>query len=342
MDTQNESIIKSGFRTFFKALLGVFGTLLGIGAIFLLFSLFIPSSHIVVDRTSVHIAPNADGERQLLPRAPIVLKMNIQGVIGDRHMGASDIQRQLDDSQGGAIAPGRVKAILLDINSPGGSATDSDDIYRALLAYKEEHKVPVYAFVNGMCASGAMYSACAADKIFATPTSVIGSVGVLLGPNFNVSELMEKVGVSELTITKGTDKAPLSPFRPWQKGEEQPLEEITDYLYDRFVNIVAKSRPKLTLDLLKNTYGAKVFAAPVALEHGYIDNDMASYQLAVSELVKAADIEGPYQVLSLKPETPILQEFIKNQSPLITEKLTHKFFDEGLPIQDAFLYIYSH
>ena len=68
--------------------------------------------------------------------------------------------------------------------APGGAADDSVGIYRALCEYKKKYNVPIYAFVDGLCASGGMYIACAADKIYATPSSVIGSVGVIMGPLF--------------------------------------------------------------------------------------------------------------------------------------------------------------
>ena len=128
--------------------------------------------------------------------APVILKIDIDGVIGIGDLTYKKIQNSLLDSREGLLAPNRVKALLLYIDSPGGSADDADDIYRAILSYKKKYQVPVYAFVDGMCASGGMYIACAADRIFSTPTSVIGSVGVLLGPTFNFSGLMERYGVS--------------------------------------------------------------------------------------------------------------------------------------------------
>ena len=104
------------------------------------------------------------------------------------------IQSSLLDSREGLLAQNRVSAASL-YRFSRRNADDADDIYRAILSYKKKYQVPVYAFVDGMCASGGMYIACAADRIFSTPTSVIGSVSIMLGPTFNFSGLMERYGV---------------------------------------------------------------------------------------------------------------------------------------------------
>src|SRR5690606_22323692 len=115
------------------------------------------------------------------------LQINVHGVIGDAKSGIDTKMAQniLLDSRTGDFKNERGKGILLHMNTPGGTVVDSDNIYRMLKTYKERYKVPVFAFVDGLCASGGMYISCAADKVYAGPASIIGSVGVIIGPFFN-------------------------------------------------------------------------------------------------------------------------------------------------------------
>ncbi|MDX8431021.1 MAG: S49 family peptidase [Candidatus Algichlamydia australiensis] len=319
MEIQRESIFMSGLRAFFRVCLGTFGLAIAVFILLILYGMF-NSSQAVVENTRVHIAPDAEGNRMALASSvPVVLRVNINGAIGMQSTTAKNIKRQLLDSQGFSVKKGRVKAVFLHINSPGGDATQSDDIYRHIMAYKEQYQVPVYAFVDGLCASGAMYSACGADKIFSTPTSIIGSVGVLMGPNFNFYDLMEKYGVKEKTLTRGKDKVVLSSYEKWSPDETASLDPLITYLYDRFVAIVAKSRPRITESELKNEYGARIYDAPTAQKYGYIDVADSSYEGAMSELTKEAKIEGSYQVIQLVPDRPIFQDFIHTSASLFQQ-----------------------
>ncbi len=328
MEIQRESIFLSGVRTFFRTCLGTIGIAIALFALLLIYGMF-GSSQVVVDNTRIHIAADAEGNRLPLPNStPVVLRVNIDGAIGAGKTTAKDIKRQLDDSQGFSLKKERVRAIFLHINSPGGDATQSDDIYRHLMAYKEKYKVPVYAFVDGLCASGAMYSACGADKIFSTPTSIIGSVGVLMGPNFKFYYLMQNYGVHETTLKRGKDKVVLSAYEKWTPDESASIDPLITYLYDRFVSIVAKARPRITQDELKNEYGARVFEAPKAQQLGYIDVADASYEEAMSELTQVAKITGRYQVIYLMPERPLFQEILQKPSSILSHVKTFLGFRE--------------
>ena len=149
----------------------------------------------------VEVRPNANGVRKMLSKSsPVVLKLNIEGTIGGELLNTRSVNEILVESREGALKGDRVKAIILAINSPGGTVNDADGIYRAILNYKKRYEVPVYVFVDGLCASGGMYIAASADKIYSTDTSLIGSVGVLTGPFLNASNLMEKIGLYALTL----------------------------------------------------------------------------------------------------------------------------------------------
>ncbi|MCB1107629.1 MAG: S49 family peptidase [Chlamydiia bacterium] len=344
MELKRESIFVSAVRSFCNVFAGFIGILIALFVIGIIVAA-IAKPQMVSDKTQMIIAADADGNRTLLSHsAPAVLRLNIHGVIGSRDLNSKTVQSQLLDSRGGMLKGDRVKAILLHINSPGGTAFDAHDIYQSLIEYKEKYKVPIYAYINGMCASGGMMIACAADKIISSPIGIIGSVGVLMGPNFNVADLMERYGVKQLTITKGKDKDMLSPFRPWQAGEDKSLKDIVAYDYDVFVNLVAKARPRLSQAKLVNEYGAQVYDPIKAQEYGYIDEANGSYSKALAALVEEASISEPYQVVELKILHPVLSDLIEGKSSILSGKIKHEL---SLPselspeLMNRSLYLYS-
>lgn len=345
MEYARESIFVSAVRTFCRAFAGIIGILIGMILIVFVIMMF-SSPDIYPPKSTLVISPDANGNRDLLPQsAPVLLRLDIKGVIGQGDLTMDKVQNSLFDSREGMLANDRVKGILLHLMTPGGIADDADAIFRALSNYKKKYQVPVYAYVDGICASGGMYIASAADKIFAAPSSVIGSIGVILGPTFNFSGLMERYGVQSLTITQGKDKDMLNPFRPWQPGEDTSLRNITASLYDRFVSIVTSARPNLDRDKLINEYGAQVFIAKEAQMLGYIDEGDSDYDTAVSELAKAAKIPDTekYQVITIEPVRPFLSDLAQGKFSLLTGKVTHQFQLNSFmnsELSGRFLYMY--
>lgn len=346
MQFTKESIFVASIRSFCTAFATILGVLIGITLV--LIGIFVTTGpNIYPDKSNLVLAPDAHGKRDLLPQtAPVILKLDISGVIGQGELTYEKVQNLLLDSREGMLAHNRVKAVLLCIDSPGGTVTDSVAIYQSLKAYKEKFKVPIYAFVDGMCASGGMYIACAADKIFASSSSVIGSVGVLLGPTFNFSGLMDRYGVQSLTITQGKDKDMLNPFRPWQPGEDSSLRNITSLLYDQFVSIVTTSRPRIEREKLINAYGAQIYVSEEAQNLGYIDVANTDYSAAVSELAQAAQFPADhfYQVVQLTPPHPFLSELATSCHTLLKGKVTHEFHIApymNSELSGKFLYLYQ-
>jgi len=304
MKIAKESIFISAVRSFFNTLLGTFGVFIAFIPSLILFSLFAPSEHKEGAKNRIEILPDLNGNTKMLSlSSPVVLELDIHGIIGKTPLTYKDVMHQLIESRKGLLKNNRVKGILLHINSPGGAATDSDDIYRHLLAYKKKYNVPIYAFVDGMCASGGFYIACASEKIYSTPMSMIGSIGSRLGPFFNVSKFLDNYGVDSETITAGKDKDMMNPFRPWKKDEDESLEDINKYIYNRFVSIVAQSR-NIDKDKIINEFGAKIFDNEKAKEIGYIDTPNSSYREALEDLLDKANIDKTktYQIVALYPK----------------------------------------
>jgi len=318
-----ESLFRSAIRSFCITFATVFGALLCLILFLMGCALFSPA---IPQTTELTYLPDASGKRELLSSSSsVILQINIDGVIGVDGLTGDKIKNLLVDSQEGLLSNHRVKGILLYINSPGGAANDSDIIYRALVRYKEQFNIPIYAYVDGLCASGAMYIASAADKIYSSNVSIIGSVGVIMGPMFNYVNGLDKIGVQALTLTSGKDKDELNPFRPWKPDEGASIQKLNSALYENFVSIVAQARPKLTKEKLINEYGANVFFAQQAEQYGYVDIADAAYEQALTDLVQKAGIADTkaYQVVLLKSNHPFLSQLMA-KSPILSGEIKHK------------------
>lgn len=343
MHYPRESIITSTIRSFFRS----FAVFVGFFTAFmlLLFALLsLSSPYAPPEKSTLFISPDAKGQRQLLgPTSSVILKLDISGIIGAKNLTTDKVTSLLLDAQDGLLNNDRVKAVFLYIDTPGGTVTDSAGIYRALMAFKEKHKIPVYAYVDGLCASGGMYIACAADKVFASSTSVIGSVGVRFGPAFNFSHLMQQHGIEALTITQGKDKDTLNPFRPWKVDEDSSLRNLTAAMYRQFVDLVAAARPSLDKQKLISDYGAQVYIAEEALEYGYIDAANSNYSAALEELAKQVNLES-YQVMTIQTAHNFLSELTQARFSFI-EKLGHLFSPRSTSLypelEGKFLYLYQ-
>jgi protease-4 len=195
----------------------------------------------------------------------------------------------------------RIKAIILKINSPGGTVTASDIIYKEILKFKEKNKIYVTASLMDIAASGGYYIACAADTIVAHPTAVTGSIGVI-AMKFNVKGLMDKLGVQDDTIKAGDMKDSLSPFRPMTDEERQIIQDIIDSLHQQFMEAVVQGRKDLSLDEVKPLADGRVFTARQALEAELID-DIGYLDDAIDITKKETDLKEARIITYYRPSS---------------------------------------
>lgn len=163
-----------------------------------------------------------------------------------------------------------IKALLIRINSPGGTVTSSDIIFHELLTYKKKHGIPVYVHVMDIAASGGYYIALVGDEIIAHPTSLIGSIGVI-ALKVNLENLMEKIGVNWEIVKSGDKKDFMSPFRSFTDEERKLFQETIDNFHSRFVTIIAENRKELDLDEVKSLADGRVFTSKQAMDLNLID-----------------------------------------------------------------------
>lgn len=195
-----------------------------------------------------------------------------------------------------------VRGVIVRINSPGGGVAASDAIYHEIMSFRKKKKVPVYAQIMGLGASGAYYVASAADRIIASPSSVTGSIGVI-AMKINVEQLLSKIGVSEETYKSGPKKDFWSPFRPSTKAEKKMLQRIIDSLYARFLVVVDRSRHKvLTKEEVRTLADGRVLAARDALKAKLVDG--ISYLDETIESMKKTVHAGKARVVTyVHPDT---------------------------------------
>jgi len=163
----------------------------------------------------------------------------------------------------------KVRALVVRINSPGGTITASDVLYKEIRDFKLKRKVPVVAAIMDVGASGGYYAALAADQILVHPTTITGSIGVIM-VTLNAQGLLEKIGVAPLAIKSGPLKDAGSPFRGLTDEERAVFQAVIDDMYGRFVRLVAESR-KIPEARVRAFADGRIYTAEQARGLGLVD-----------------------------------------------------------------------
>ncbi len=181
-----------------------------------------------------------------------------------------------------------VHGIILEVDSPGGAVTPSDEIFRALNRFRESSPDRrVLVFTRDMAASGAYYAAMAGDWIMAEPTALIGSIGVII-QTLNWHELSRRIGVTDVTIKSGENKDLLNPFQPTSAQDRDHLQAVVDVMFDRFAGIVQEARG-FDDEVLERVADGRIFSATDALEEGLID-EIGYWDEAVAKMAELLDV----------------------------------------------------
>ncbi len=203
---------------------------------------------------------------------------------------------------------GRIKAVFVEINSPGGSAASSEEMYQALQFAKKKGK-KVIAYIHSIGASGGYYIASAADKIVANPTALTGSIGaIIIVPD--IVQLSHKLGVKWDIYKSGKNKDLTQPFRSRTEEDSVFLTELAKDIWKVFLERVAKSRKK-SVDELMPIADGRILTAPEALKWGLVDTLGTRYQ-ALQILKKEAKIKK-IRFIEKKEKKRLLQRLIEGE-----------------------------
>jgi protease-4 len=187
----------------------------------------------------------------------------------------------------GAFEDQSAQAVVLLINSPGGSPVQAGIINDEIHRLKTKHKKPVYAVVEETCASAAYYIAAGADQIFVDKASVVGSIGVLMD-GFGFTGLMDKLGVERRLMTAGENKGFMDPFSPQTEKQRVFAQAMLDQIHQQFISVVKAGRGK-RLKETPETFSGLFWTGQQAIEMGLADQ-LGNLDFVAREVVKAEDL----------------------------------------------------
>lgn len=215
----------------------------------------------------------------------------------------------------------RIKAVLLHMQTPGGTIYGSRAIFTGIKEYQEQTGQPVYAYIEGLAASGGVMAMVGADKIYADHGSMIGSIGVIGGllryydkPKATEGGLfgggiVTEGGIEHTSLSAGFGKDLGNPFRRATERELATLQQGLDYEYEQFVEHVAEQR-SMDAAVIRNEMGAQIFDNATAQSYGLIDGTL-DYQEALAALAEAAEISDDYQLVQPHQEyEPLLSMLV--------------------------------
>ena len=180
-------------------------------------------------------------------------------------------------------------AVVLNINSPGGSPVQSARIYNEIKRQRKDHPdKPLYVVVDELCASGGYFVAAAADKIFVDPSSLVGSIGVIY-QGFGADKAMEKLGLENRTVTAGDNKAFMDPFSPMKPEHKAHLEAMLADVHQQFIKAVKEGRGSRLKEATPGLFSGLIWSGNKAIDIGLADA-AGSVGSVARDIVKAEEI----------------------------------------------------
>ncbi len=246
--------------------------------------------------------------------------ISLNGVIGEEESSLgtsssgitiSDVKTLLNEAKSDPS-----KALIIEINSPGGAVEPTQEIYDAIESFKKETGKKVYVWMRGEAASGGYYISCAADKIIAMPTTLTGSIGVIM-ELVNYEGLLEKIGVKEVVIKSGKFKDMGSPVREMTPQEKKMLQDIIDETYQQFFSVVENAR-KIPASQLKEIAQGQVFTGIQAKKLHLVDA-IGNFQFVVDTIKKDLNLKGTPKIIRHTVKKSILSSLLGEKSSIEKE-----------------------
>jgi protease-4 len=251
------------------------------------------------------------GEEKAFALGDKIAVVDIKGVI----TGSRNIVQQIDTY----AQDDGVKAIILRINSPGGSVGPSQEIYREILKAREKKKV--IASMASVGASGGYYVACASDLIVANPGTITGSIGVVMEFS-NVEELLKKIGLRSYVIKSGKHKDIGSPLREMTPNEKSILQGVIDSVHSQFVRAVAESR-NMEESEVREIADGRIFSGEQAMELGLVDR-LGGLQDAIEIAAEMVGIKGKPTVIYPRRKLSLYELLFKKSVRILMDEVWHR------------------
>ena len=228
---------------------------------------------------------SSEGTNNLSKASEHTALIEVQGVIAD---GADASADNIIQGLRAAFKEPKAKAVILRINSPGGSPVQAGYVYDEIKRLRKKHKdKKVYAVISDMCASGGYYIAVAADEIYADKASIVGSIGVLMN-GFGFTKAMDKLGIERRLYTAGTSKGFLDPFSDVKKSDKEHIQTLLGTIHKQFIDTVKEGRGKRLVDDEKLFTGL-IWTGEESVALGLTDG-LGSSSFVAREIIEAEKI----------------------------------------------------
>jgi len=216
---------------------------------------------------------------------PHTAVVEVNGVISDGTRANAD---NIIQGLRSAFASKQTRGVVLRINSPGGSPVQSDYVYREIVSLRQQHPdIPLHAVIVDIGASGAYYIASAADNIYVNPSSIVGSIGVLMN-GFGFVDAMDKLGVERRLLTAGENKGMLDPFLPLKQEDVSHIQGVLGDIHEEFISAVKRGRGERLVDE-PDIFSGMFWGGAASIELGLAD-DIGDVDHVAREVIKAENV----------------------------------------------------
>ncbi len=231
-----------------------------------------------------------------------ILQLDLEGVIMNGKKFMKKLKKYKDED--------KIKAIVININSPGGAVGPSQEIYAAIKAVKEQTKKPIICSSSGLLASGAYYSAVACDKIVVAPGALVGSIGVIM-EFANLEKLYDWAKVSRFSINSGKFKDSGAEYRSMRPDEKVLFQDLINDVYDQFKQAVVEGR-KLSPEVVGRYADGRVMTGRQAVQLGFADS-LGTLDDAVKVAAKVANLGDDYKLFEVPKKRSGIWDFFEKQ-----------------------------
>jgi protease-4 len=221
-----------------------------------------PIEHTLVEKDTA----DSGNHVALIDVSGLIYNGNSRGFLSEGENPVGLLHEKLEKARHDAT----VKAVILRLNTPGGTVTASDAMYREVMRFKSLAKKPVVVLMMDVAASGGYYISCAADKIVAYPSTITGSIGVIF-QTISVKPALERWGIKPEAIVSGPNKETASPLTEMTESQRQVLRALVDDFYARFTTLVREKRPNIPADEFAKVTDGRVVSGSAALKLGLVD-----------------------------------------------------------------------
>lgn len=235
--------------------------------------------------------------------------VDVKGVIASNTEASAE---KVIKSLKAAFKDEKTAGVIVRINSPGGSPVQSNYIYQEMQRLRKEYpKIPLYAVVTDLCASGGYYIAVGAEKIFVDKSSLVGSIGVIMS-SFGFVNTLEKLGVERRLFTAGENKGFLDPFSPKKDEEVNHVKSVLGNLHENFIQVVKEGRGDRLQLSNEKLFSGFIWAGEEAIKLGLVD-ELSNTQKVAKELIKAE------KIVNFTPRRDVFERMAEKVGTVVTE-----------------------